>query len=118
MQDRFFVDVCGFLISWDAFEFQVADYGAMLALPTEADAFVAQLRQRLADTAKRVGGAFPDNAHAAFFGEELVIRKNSKQAASAALLRVDQQLTARLAPKNIGVRDAVERKTGLSGQLK
>ena len=84
------------LISWDAFESQVADYGAMLALPTEADAFVAQLRQRLADTAERVDGAFPDNAHAAFVGEELVIRKNSKQAASAALLRVDQQLTARL----------------------
>jgi len=89
------------LISWDAFESQVADYGAMLALPTEADAFVVQLRQRLADTAKRVDGAFPDNAHAAFVGEELVIRKNSKQAASAALLRVDEQLTARLAPKNI-----------------
>ncbi len=89
------------LISWDDFESQLADYGAMLALPTEADAFVAQLRQRLADTAKRVDGAFPDNAHAAFVGEELVIRKNSKQAAPAALLRVDQQLTARLAPKNI-----------------
>ena len=89
------------LISWDAFESQVADYGAMLALPTEADAFVAQLRQRLADTAKRVDSAFPDNAHATFVGEELVIRKNSKQAAPAALLRVDEQLTARLAPKNI-----------------
>lgn len=89
------------LISWDAFESQVADYGAMLVLPAEAGAFVAQLRQRLVDTAERVDGAFPDNAHAAFVGEELVIRKNSKQAASAALLRVDQQLTARLTPKNI-----------------
>jgi hypothetical protein len=73
----------------------------MLALPTEAGAFVAQLRQRLMDTAERVDGAVPDNAQAPFVGEELVIRKNSKQATSAALLRADQQRTARLAPKNI-----------------
>ena len=89
------------LIGWDTFESQVADYGSMLSLPTEAGAFVAQLRQRLMDTAERVDGAFPDNAHAAFVGEDLVIRRHSKEAASAALLRVDQQLTARLAPKNI-----------------
>ncbi|MCX7257985.1 MAG: DUF4158 domain-containing protein, partial [Polaromonas sp.] len=89
------------LIDWATFESQVADYGAMLALPTEAGTFVAQLRQRLMDTAERVDGAFPDNEHAAFVGEELVIRKHSKETTSAALLRVDQQLTARLAPKNI-----------------
>lgn len=89
------------LIGWDTFESQVADYGAMLELPTEPAAFVEQLRQRLMDTAERVDRAFPSNEHAAFVAEELVIRKSSKQAAPAALLRVDQQLTARLAPKNI-----------------
>ena len=35
------------LIGWDTFESQVADYGAMLMLPTESGAFVAQHRQRL-----------------------------------------------------------------------
>ncbi len=89
------------LIGWDTFESQVADYGAMLMLPTESGAFVAQHRQRLVDTAERVDHAFPNNEHAAFVGEALVIRRNSKEASSTALLRVDQEISSRLAPKNI-----------------
>ena len=89
------------LIGWDTFESQVADYGAMLMRPTESGAFVAQLKQHLVDTAERVDHAFPNNEHAAFVGEVLVIRRNSKEASSAALLRVDQEITSRLAPKNI-----------------
>jgi TnpA family transposase len=89
------------LIDWDTYQAQVADYGAMLDLPTEPAAFVAKLKQRLADTAAGVDHGFPDNEHVDFVGDELVIRKHAKTAKPAALDRIDQQISARLPPKNI-----------------
>jgi hypothetical protein len=89
------------LIDWDAYQGQVADYGAMLDLPTDPAAFVARLKPWLADTAARADRDFPDNEYVDFVGDELVIRKHAKKVKPAALARIDQQVSMRLPPKNI-----------------
>jgi TnpA family transposase len=57
-----YANYLGQLLSWEACEPLVADYCAEAGLPATASAFVAALRQELADTAARVDAGYPDNA--------------------------------------------------------
>ncbi|MDR3409965.1 MAG: Tn3 family transposase [Formivibrio sp.] len=89
------------LIDWETYQEQVSEYGAMLDLPTEPKDFVLHLKQWLAETASRVDAGMPENRLFDLDGNEIILRKHTKNAKPAALDYVDKQLTARLPEKNI-----------------
>ena len=61
----------------------------------------AEARSRLSATAERIDRDFPENEHAVFNGEELVIRKHRRTAPPDGLAEIDKQLSLNLPEKNI-----------------
>jgi TnpA family transposase len=89
------------LIDWDTYRAQVEDYGKMLDFPTDSAAFAGHLKTLLSKTASRADHGFPNNNHVEIIGNEISIRKNSKEEEPAALERIDKLLPDRLPKKNI-----------------
>src|SRR5947209_16872066 len=56
-----FADYRAQLLPWETCEPQVAEYCQELSLPSEAHAFVTQLREHLTEVATQVDAAFPNN---------------------------------------------------------
>ena len=77
------------LVNWSIYEAQIADYSKMVGIASEPAAFVAQARSRLSATAERIDRDFPENEHAVFNGEELVIRKHRRTAPPDGLAEID-----------------------------
>jgi len=50
------------LLAWDECDRRLDEYGAAVKLPTEATGFVAELREKLDELAKKVDAGFPDNS--------------------------------------------------------
>lgn len=94
-------DFRGQLVEWETYRTQIAEYCAMLDLPTESKEFVANLKQWLSETASRIDSGYPENEYIDLTGTEIILRKHTKDVKPATLDHIDKQLTARLPEKNI-----------------
>ncbi|WP_136419061.1 Tn3 family transposase [Herbaspirillum sp. ST 5-3] len=89
------------LVDWDAYHAQVDDYGEMLEIPVEPKTFVARLKKSLAETARQVDEGLPGNENVELNGNQIILRKQDKEAKPAALDDVDRLLLERIPEKNI-----------------
>jgi len=89
------------LIDWETFESQISEYGEMVELPTQPQAFVDNLKRQLTDTAHTIYSQYPDNEYLDMTGDGIVIRKHTKVNQPDALAFVDQQITEQLPATNI-----------------
>lgn len=66
------------LISWTEYHHTVAAYGQMLGFPTDGDAFVAAMQQRLHAQAQATDSSFPDNEALQIEKGEPILAKSAK----------------------------------------
>jgi TnpA family transposase len=93
------------LVSWKEYDRDIAGYAEQAGVPTDAGAFVAALKARLAGTASATDRGFPENEHVAIVdGEPVVKRLRSRETADGAAL-LESLLKARLVP--VGILEAL-----------
>jgi TnpA family transposase len=93
------------LVSWKEYDRDIAGYAEQAGVPTDAAAFVAALKARLASTASATDRGFPENEHVAIVnGEPVVKRLRAHEAADGAAL-LENLLKTRLVP--VGILEAL-----------
>lgn len=96
-----FADYSRQLISWQDYEVAVAEYGQMLNLPVESQAFVAHVKQWLAEAGQATDHSFPSNAQVDYKKDRLVIRKPKPKLAPKGLAQLEAQIRERIQPINV-----------------
>jgi len=89
------------LVSWEEYEQEVQGYGELVGLPIEAEAFVAELRDRLRTQAKEVDKRFPENGHVDIDDTGIVIRRAERQKPPAELDAVDDAIRSQMTDASI-----------------
>ncbi len=90
------------LITWSEYEEQIGDYCSLLDLPQDPQDFIDTLKLELANTASAVEQQYPDNEYVDIDDDGgLVIHKHEKIKETAALKKLDQEVTNRLPEQNI-----------------
>src|SRR3569623_2989686 len=89
------------LVSWEEYEQEVQGYGELVGLPIEAEAFVAELRDRLRTQAKDVDKRFPENGHVDIDDTGIVIRRAERQKPPAELDAVDDAIRSQMTDASI-----------------
>ena len=96
-----FDDYRDHLVSWEQFDAEVGDYGAMVGLPADGSALVALLKQQLLDVSQKVDDRFPDNEHVDITETGLLIRRTDRAPPPDGLPEVDQAITNSIATTSI-----------------
>ncbi|MCW8175297.1 Tn3 family transposase [Verminephrobacter aporrectodeae] len=89
------------LVDWEAFDAEIGEYSEMVGLPADADDFVTQHKQQLANLAREVDARFPDNEHVAMTESGLLLRRSERAPPPEGLPEVDQAITASMATASI-----------------
>lgn len=89
------------LVDDATFNQEVAEYGAVTGIETEPSAFIAALKQAMAERATEVDANFPENAHAEIVDGRLILRKPPRSEEVEAVARVDAMITERLEAASI-----------------
>src|SRR3569623_332675 len=89
------------LVSWEEYEQEVQGYGELVGLPIEAEAFVAELRDRLRTQAKEVDKRFPENGHVDIDDTGIVIRRAERQKPPAELDAGDDAIRSQMTDASI-----------------
>ena len=93
------------LVSWEEYRRDVTAYAEQAGVPADAKAFVAGLKDRLADTAAAVDRAFPDNEHVEIVDGEPVVKRLRAKPEADGLDRLERLLRERMMP--IGILEAL-----------
>jgi len=93
------------LVSWEEYRRDVAGYAEQAGVPTDAKAFVAGLKARLAATASATDQGFPDNEHVEIVDGEPVVKRLRARDGADGTAFLERLLKARLIP--IGVLEAL-----------
>ena len=89
------------LVDEPTYQRELPAYGEVADIPTDAKAFVDQLREGLIERCEATDTRFPNNIHADIVDGRLVLRHHEKKESSNALKQLDTLITERLAPTNI-----------------
>lgn len=66
------------LISWEEYNTNISEYGALLNFPVEPNQFASYVREWLGDTAQKTDEAFPANSEVSYKNDRVVIRRRRK----------------------------------------
>ncbi|PVX36703.1 MULTISPECIES: Tn3 family transposase [Janthinobacterium] len=89
------------LVGWEEYEREVKAYGELVGLPVEAQAFVAQLREKLGNLARDVDSRFPENRLADIDESGIVIRRMERPKPPPELDAIEQMVTNEMDPVSI-----------------
>ncbi len=84
------------LVSWEEFDRELEQYGELVGLPIEPDAFVNQLQRKLRALADKVDHTFPENTYVDMDESGLVLRKAERQKPPEELALVDQAIRSQM----------------------
>ena len=88
------------LISWEEYHATVADYGQLVNLPVEGQAFVSHVQQELALQIQTTDQAFPANTEVEYKKDRLVIHRRKPQPPKG-LAKLKALVSERLTPVNL-----------------
>lgn len=89
------------LVDEATFADELAAYGEISGIATDAAAFVQGLRAELTTLADAVDARFPDNLHATLVDGRLVLKRLQRAEVTQAIAAVDTLITERLPPTSI-----------------
>jgi TnpA family transposase len=89
------------LVSWDAYERQIATYCHQVGLSSDPAQFVHDLQHRLMETIRCTDAAFPTNTALTIQDGEPVLRRLKRQPEPEGLALIDRLLTERLPERSI-----------------
>lgn len=93
------------LIDEETFTQELEEYGQVTGLSTDANAFIAAIKNELSNLAEEVDRGFSENAHADIVDGRLVLKKGQRVEVSSVIQQLDQTITDRLA--NLSIVDAL-----------
>jgi TnpA family transposase len=98
-----YADYRAHLLPWRECEQRLPDYCAKVGLPENGQDFVAQLRQWLGDTARKLDNDFPHKREHVTIGQsdEPVLRKTVAREIPASAIALQEKLNARLPTRNV-----------------
>lgn len=84
------------LVDDETFEKEVGDYGRVTGIETDPSTFVDQLKSAMAQRARDIDAAFPENAHAEIVDGRLILRKPPRSEVVEAAARIDALISERM----------------------